>query len=155
ARVMFVGEGPGAEEDRTGVPFVGAAGQLLSGIIEKGMQLSRANDVYIANVVKCRPPENRDPTPQEKAICSAWLDRQIELVDPAVIVPLGSHAAGRLLRSAAGIGRLRGRVHQLDGRKLVPTYHPAYVLRQSGPELAAVKAKVWDDIRLAMAELGL
>jgi uracil-DNA glycosylase len=155
ARVMFIGEGPGAEEDRTGVPFVGAAGQLLTGIIEKGMRLSRENDVYIANVVKCRPPENRDPTPHEKAICSAWLDRQIELVDPELIIPLGGHAAKQVLGQDLSIGKLRNRVHEVGGRKCVPTYHPAWVLHQGESAQPAAKQKIWADIQLAMAQLGI
>ena len=155
ARVMFIGEGPGAEEDRTGVPFVGAAGQLLTAIIENGMGLARSSDVYIANVVKCRPPENRDPTPHEKAICGPWLERQIELADPELIIPLGTHAAQQLLRSSASIGKLRGRVHRVDGRRLVPTYHPSWVLHQSEGAQPAAKAEIWKDIRVAMTELGL
>ena len=155
ARVMFVGEAPGVEEDRTGVPFVGRAGQLLSDIIAKGMRLERANDVYIANVVKCRPPENRDPNPHEKAICAGWLERQIELVDPRVVLTLGKHASGHLLESEDSLGRMRGRVHERAGRKIVPTYHPAWALRQQGAELAAAKGKIWADVQLAMAELEI
>jgi DNA polymerase len=147
---MFVGEAPGADEDRQGVPFVGRAGQLLSDIIEKGMGLRRTEDVYIANVLKCRPPDNRDPSPEEKALCTAYLERQIELVDPQVIVPLGRHAAQHLLSSDAPMGRLRGRVHRVAGRAVVPTYHPAYLLRSPNMKRAA-----WEDIQLAMAELGL
>jgi DNA polymerase len=150
ARVMFVGEGPGAEEDRTGVPFVGDAGQLLTKIITGGMGLDRSRDVYIANVVKCRPPGNRDPAPDEKAACTPFLERQIELVDPAVIVTLGRHAAGHLLESDAPISRLRGQVVRKGGRAIVPTFHPAYLLRS--PEK---KKECWADIQLAMAELGL
>lgn len=155
ARVMFIGEGPGAEEDRTGLPFVGAAGQLLTSIIERGMRLERENDVYIANVVKCRPPENRDPTPHEKAICSAWLERQIELVDPELIIPLGGHAANQVLSTNQTIGRLRGRVHRVGDRKVVATYHPAWVLHQPAEAQPAAKHKIWSDIQLAMSELGL
>ncbi|MHC4261966.1 MAG: uracil-DNA glycosylase [Planctomycetota bacterium] len=150
ARVMFVGEAPGADEDRQGVPFVGRAGQLLSDIIAKGMGLDRRENVYIANVLKCRPPDNRDPQPEEKRLCTPFLERQIELVDPQVIVPLGRHAAQHLLRSDAPMGRLRGRVHRLDGRAVVPTYHPAYLLRSPNMKPAA-----WADIQLAMGELGL
>jgi DNA polymerase len=149
ARAMFVGEGPGFHEDQQGVPFVGKAGALLTDIITKGMGLER-EEVYIANVVKCRPPENRDPTPAEKALCTPWLDRQIELVDPRVLIPLGRHAAGHLLGSEASMGALRGRVHEARGRKVVPTFHPAYLLRSP-----AQKKECWADIRLAMAELGL
>lgn len=150
ARLMFVGEAPGAEEDRQGIPFVGRAGRLLTDIIEKGMGLARA-DVYIANVIKCRPPENRDPTALEKALCTPFLERQIELVDPEVIVPLGRHASGHLLGTPqASMGRMRGRVHQRGRRKLVPTYHPAFLLRTP-----RYKRDCWEDIQLAMAELGL
>jgi DNA polymerase len=147
--LMFVGEAPGADEDAQGVPFVGRAGQLLTDIITKGMRLAR-EDVTIANVLKCRPPGNRDPRPDEKALCTAWLDRQIELVDPKVIVPLGRHAAQHLLRTDAPMSRLRGRVHELGGRKVVPTYHPAYLLRTPSD-----KRKCWADIQLAMGLLGL
>ena len=149
ARVMFAGEAPGFHEDRQGVPFVGKAGQLLTDIITKGMGLQR-QDVYIANVLKCRPPENRDPSAEEKRLCTPWLDRQIELVDPAVIIPLGRHAANHILNSETSMGRLRGRVHGLGGRKVVPTYHPAYLLRNPGG-----KKECWQDIQLAMKELGL
>ena len=149
ARVMFVGEAPGADEDLQGVPFVGRAGKLLTDIIEKGMGLSRA-EVHIANVLKCRPPENRDPSPAEKLVCTPWLDRQIELVDPEVLIPLGRHAANHVLGSDVAMGRLRGRVHQLGGRKVVPTYHPAYLLRSPG-----MKKECWADIQLAMGLLGL
>ncbi|MEM7306527.1 MAG: uracil-DNA glycosylase [Planctomycetota bacterium] len=149
ARILFVGEAPGFHEDRQGVPFVGNAGQLLTDIITKGMGLAR-EDVYIANVLKCRPPENRDPTPEEKALCTPWLDRQIELLQPAVLVPLGRHAANHVLRMQTSMGRLRGRVYDHDGRKVVPTYHPSYLLRNP-----ADKKECWKDIQLAMAELGL
>jgi DNA polymerase len=149
ARAMFVGEGPGFHEDQQGLPFVGKAGALLTDIITKGMGLAR-EEVYIANVVKCRPPENRDPTAAEKALCTPWLDRQIELVDPKVLIPLGRHAAGHLLGSEASMGALRGRVHGVGGRKVVPTFHPAYLLRSP-----AQKKECWADIQLAMAELGL
>ncbi|MBI5434853.1 MAG: uracil-DNA glycosylase [Planctomycetes bacterium] len=147
--VMFVGEAPGEQEDLQGLPFVGRAGQLLTDIVTKGMRLSR-DDVYIANVLKCRPPDNRDPTELEKRLCTPWLDRQIELVDPKVIIPLGRHAATHVLKVEASMGSLRGRVHVLGGRKVVPTYHPAYLLRDPSK-----KADCWKDIQLAMAELGL
>lgn len=150
ARILFVGEGPGAEEDRTGVPFVGPAGQLLDDIITKGMGLDRARDVYIANVVKCRPPGNRDPQPDEKATCAPYLERQIALVDPEVIVPLGRHAANLLLRNDLTMGRMRGRVVERDGRAIVPTYHPSYLLRTP-----AKKRDCWQDIQTAMGRLGL
>lgn len=149
ARVMFVGEAPGADEDRQGVPFVGRAGQLLTDIIEKGMKLSRS-DVAIANVLKCRPPGNRDPEATEKALCTPFLDRQIELVDPEVIIPLGRHASNHLLGTQETMGRLRGRVHELNGRRVVPTYHPSYLLRTPSD-----KKRAWEDIQRAMQLLGL
>src|SRR5205085_11249696 len=124
-RVLVVGEAPGADEDRTGVPFVGRAGQLLTDIITKGMGLAR-DEVWIANVLKCRPPDNRDPTPAEKTTCTPWLDRQIELLDPEVIIPLGRHAAMHILKVEASMGAMRQRVHTVGGRKVVPTYHPSY-----------------------------
>jgi DNA polymerase len=147
--VMFIGEAPGAEEDRTGVPFVGRAGQLLTDIITKGMGLAR-KDVWIANVLKCRPPENRDPTPVEKATCTPWLDRQVELLKPRILVPLGRHAAMHVLKVQAAMNALRGRVHLVGGRPVVPTFHPAYLLRNP-PE----KKECWKDIQLAMKTAGL
>lgn len=149
ARVMFIGEAPGQHEDEQGVPFVGRAGQLLSDIITKGMGLRR-EDVYIANVLKCRPPENRDPEPGEKERCTPFLDRQIELVDPQVLITLGLHASQHVLGTKDSMGRLRGRVHQRGGRKVVATYHPAFLLRS--PHM---KKDCWADIQLAMRELGL
>lgn len=150
ARILFVGEGPGEQEDRSGVPFVGPAGQLLTDIITKGMGLDRSRDVYITNVVKCRPPGNRPPLPEEKATCAPYLARQIELVDPELIVPLGRHAANLLLDSDRTMGRLRGQVVERDGRTIVPTYHPSYLLRTP-----AKKRECWQDIQTAMARLGL
>ena len=149
ARVMFIGEAPGESEDLQGVPFVGAAGQLLTDIIQKGMGLARS-EVYIANVLKCRPPGNRDPEPEEKALCTPYLDRQIELVNPELILALGLHAARHLLRTPLSMGRLRGRVHLWKGRRVVATYHPAYLLRTP-----SAKKDCWQDIQLAMRELGL
>ena len=149
ARVLFIGEAPGQHEDEQGVPFVGRAGALLTDIIQKGMKLRR-EDVYIANVLKCRPPGNRDPKPEEKASCTPFLDRQIELLDPKVIITLGLHASQHVLKSTASMGRLRGKVHTLHGRRVVATYHPAYLLRS--PQM---KKECWKDIQLAMRELGL
>jgi DNA polymerase len=149
ARVMFIGEAPGEQEDLRGLPFVGPAGQLLTDIIEKGMGLARA-DVYIANVLKCRPPGNRDPAPQETSSCTPFLDRQIELVAPEVIITLGLHASQHVLGSTQSIGRLRGRVHRTRGRRVVATYHPAYLLRNP-----SAKKDCWSDVKLAMTELGL
>jgi len=148
-RVMFIGEAPGFHEDREGVPFVGPAGRLLTDIIERGMGIPRS-EVTIANVLKCRPPDNRDPTRDEKTLCTGWLDRQIELVDPLVLIALGRHAAGHLLASEASMGKMRGKVHERAGRKVVATYHPAFLLRS--PEM---KKECWKDIQLAMRELGL
>lgn len=147
--LAFVGEAPGFHEDQQGVPFVGPAGQLLSDIITKGMGLRR-EEVFICNVLKCRPPGNRDPLPGEKDLCTPWLDRQLELIGARVVIPLGRHAAGYLLGSQAALGRLRGRVHERNGRKIIPTYHPAYLLRNPSD-----KKECWKDIQLAMAELGI
>ncbi len=150
ARILFVGAAPGAQEDQDGVPFVDAAGQLLDDIIAKGMGLARHRDVYLATAVKCRPPHDRDPAPAEKAMCAPFLARQIELVDPRVVVTLGDHAAALVLDVDAPVGALRGRVHRLGGRAVVPTHHPALLLQNP-----AAKRETWVDIRLAMAELGL
>lgn len=149
ADLMFVGEGPGADEDQQGEPFVGRAGQLLTEIITKGMKLRR-EDVYIANVVKCRPPGNRNPEPDEIASCMPFLARQIDLVQPRVIVALGTFAVQTLLGIKTPISRLRGQWHEYRGVKLMPTFHPAYLLRTPGD-----KRLVWADIKLVMNELGL
>ncbi|RMG54042.1 MAG: uracil-DNA glycosylase [Gammaproteobacteria bacterium] len=146
---MFIGEGPGAEEDRQGLPFVGRAGKLLDRMIEAcGMQ---RGDVYIANVVKCRPPGNRDPKPEEVAACAPYLRRQIELVSPRVIVVLGRVAAHALLDTDSPLGRLRGAPHLYDdtGIPMIVTYHPAYLLRNP-----ADKRKAWEDLKLAMRLAG-
>lgn len=147
SRVMFVGEGPGAEEDRTGRPFVGQAGKLLDRII-LAMGMDR-NQVYIANVVKCRPPGNRDPKDDEIAACSAFLDRQIELIRPEVIIALGRFAANRLTGTEKTLGALRGKWSRYKGVPLVATYHPAYLLRTP-----VDKRKVWDDLKLVLAKLA-
>ena len=149
ARVVFVGEGPGRDEDLQGEPFVGRAGQLLTDIIEKGMKLSRA-DVYICNVVKCRPPQNRNPEPEEVATCSPFLFRQIELVAPEVLVTLGKFAAHSLLQTDVPITRLRGEWQEFRGIPVMPTFHPAYLLRNP-----AEKKTVWQDIKQVMTRLGL
>ncbi|GIW41115.1 MAG: uracil-DNA glycosylase [Candidatus Binatia bacterium] len=149
ADLMFVGEAPGRDEDLQGEPFVGRAGQLLTEIITKGMGLRR-EDVYIANVVKCRPPENRNPEPDEIASCEPFLRRQIELVRPKVLVALGKFAAQTLLGTTAPISKLRGVWHEYHGTKLMPTLHPAYLLRNP-----ADKKLVWEDIKQVMRELGL
>jgi uracil-DNA glycosylase len=141
ADLMFVGEAPGADEDQQGIPFVGRAGQLLTKIIE-AIQLSR-DDVYIANVIKCRPPQNRNPEQDEVDTCEPFLFRQIDVVKPKVIVALGAFAARALLRTLEPISRLRGRVFDYRGAKLVPTFHPAYLLRNP-----ASKREVWEDMKL-------
>ena len=148
-RILFVGEGPGATEDETGRPFVGRAGQLLTDIIEKGMGIPRS-EVYITNIVKCRPPENREPAPDEVRACMPYLRRQIEILSPELIMPLGRPAAAALLETQEAMSRLRGRVHRKEGRRFLPTFHPAYLLRNP-PE----KKKTWEDVQLAMRELGL
>ena len=148
-KLMFVGEAPGADEDEQGVPFVGRAGKLLTDIITKGMGLARS-EVTIANVLKCRPPDNREPTPLEKATCTPWLDRQVELVDPTVIVPLGRHAAMHVLGLEASMGAMRAKVHPKGKRQIVPTFHPAYLLRSPGE-----KKECWKDIQLAMEILKI
>lgn len=148
-KLMFIGEAPGADEDRTGVPFVGRAGQLLTDIITKGMGIPR-EEVLIANVLKCRPPDNREPTPLEKAICTPWLDRQIELQDPTVLIPLGRHASMHILQREATMGEMRSQIHTVGARQVIPTYHPAYLLRSPGE-----KKECWKDIQLAMGVLGI
>ena len=149
ARLMFVGEGPGEDEDRQGIPFVGKAGALLTDIITKGMGLGR-DSVYIANVVKCRPPDNRNPEPDEIVACQPFLRRQVELVRPDVIVSLGNFATSALLGDRTPISRRRGRWHEFGGTALMPTFHPAYLLRNPSD-----KRLVWDDIKLVMERLGL
>ena len=149
ARALFVGEGPGRDEDLRGEPFVGKAGQLLTDIIEKGMRLRRS-EVYISNVVKCRPPANRDPELDEIAACHPFLARQIEIVAPEVIVSLGRVATQALLATDTPISRLRGRWHEYAGIPLMPTLHPAYLLRNPGD-----KRLVWADVKQVMERLGL
>ncbi len=148
ADLMFVGEGPGAEEDRQGIPFVGRAGQLLTRLIE-GIGLTR-DDVYIANVVKCRPPGNRDPEPAEIAACRPFLDAQLGFVAPRVVVTLGNFATKLLLDTKTGITKLRGREVPFRGGVLVPTLHPAAVLRGGGVTLAQTRA----DFVVAKRALG-
>jgi len=138
---MFVGEGPGHEEDRLGEPFVGRSGQLLDRLLREELGVGR-DRVYIANVVKCRPPGNRDPRPEEIVACRPYLDRQIELIDPQVIVTLGNFATRLLLGTEAGITSLRGRAHPFGRAVIVPTYHPSYVLRagSAGEPMAGIRA---------------
>lgn len=150
ADLMFVGEGPGADEDRTGEPFVGRAGKLLTTLIE-GIGLTRA-DVYIANVVKCRPPGNRDPQPDEIASCRPYLDRQLELIRPKVVVTLGNFATKLLLDTKVGITKLRGQVFPFgDDAVLIPALHPSAVLRNGGAALAQARAD-FVVVRRALAE---
>lgn len=153
ADLMFVGEGPGEEEDRRGEPFVGRAGNLLTRIVEGAFGKTRA-EVYIANVVKCRPPNNRDPAPEEIAACLPFLKRQIASVRPRVLVVLGAVAAKTLLPGVRSIGAARGRLHDFDGIPVVATYHPAYLVRASGDPLDKLKRKVWDDCKLALRILN-
>jgi len=148
ARLMFIGEGPGADEDAQGLPFVGRAGQLLNNMIA-AMGLQRS-EVYIANIVKCRPPQNRVPEPEEANTCTQFLFRQIEVIRPQVIVALGATAATYLLGGKSPLARLRGRIHEARGAKLIVTYHPAYLLRDP-----TQKKEAWKDLQIAMSELGL
>ena len=148
ARLMFVGEGPGADEDAQGLPFVGKAGQLLNNMIS-AMGLAR-QDVYIANIVKCRPPGNRVPEPVEANTCSQFLLRQIDVIQPQVIVALGSTAATYLLGVRQSLTALRGRWHSCRGAKLAVTYHPAYLLRDPRQ-----KGEAWKDLQMVMSEMGL
>lgn len=140
ADLMFVGEAPGADEDAQGIPFVGKAGQLLTRIIE-AMGLTR-DDVYIANILKCRPPNNRDPEPDETATCEGFLFQQIEVIQPKIIVALGKHAAHTLLRTQVPITKLRGKFLNLGNILVLPTFHPSYLLRNPG-----AKREVWEDMR--------
>jgi DNA polymerase len=148
ARLMFVGEGPGADEDAQGLPFVGKAGQLLNNMI--GAMGLKREQVYIANVVKCRPPGNRTPEPEEGNTCSPFLFRQIDVVRPEVLVALGATAATYLLGTRQPLAGLRGRVHAFRDTKLIVTYHPAYLLRDPRQ-----KKEAWADLQIAMRELGL
>jgi len=148
ADLMFIGEAPGRDEDEQGEPFVGRAGQLLTDII-KAMKLSR-EQVYIANVIKCRPPENRNPEPDELDACRPFIRRQVELIQPKVIVTLGKFGLQSLTGKAYGISSVRGQWLDYNGIKLMPTYHPAYLLRTP-----AAKKDVWADMKKVMAELGI
>ena len=147
ADLMFVGEAPGADEDIQGIPFVGRAGQLLTKMIE-AMGFSR-DDVYIANVLKCRPPGNRNPEADEIAMCEPFLFRQLASIDPKVVIALGAFAARTLLKTDAPISRLRGRIFDFRGAKLIPTFHPSFLLRSPG-----YKREAWDDLKLALTILG-
>jgi DNA polymerase len=149
ARLCFLGEAPGADEDRQGEPFVGRAGQLLTDIIQKGMGLTR-DDVYILNILKCRPPGNRNPLPEEASNCRGFLDRQLDLIRPEFICCLGAVAAQNLLDTDVAIGRMRGSVYDYRGARVICTYHPAYLLRNP-----PAKKLTWEDIQLLMKEMGL
>ena len=148
ARLVFVGEGPGADEDRMGEPFVGAAGKLLNKILAAS-QLKR-EEVYILNTVKCRPPRNRNPTETEVANCWQYAQRQLEVIQPEFICCLGAVAAKTMLQTKQSLGRLRGRFHSWKGAKLVVTYHPAYLLRNEG-----AKGHVWADMKMLVKEMGI
>jgi DNA polymerase len=150
ARIFFIGEGPGETEDNTGRPFVGKAGQLLDKMIA-GMGLRR-EQVFIANIVKCRPPNNRVPAADEVATCTPYLERQLEIIRPRVIVTLGRPAATYMLNTNLAMGRLRGQWQDWRGIKLMPTFHPSYVLRTYTEE---VRAAVWSDLKQVLVELGL
>src|SRR5882724_7654412 len=148
ADLMFIGEAPGRDEDEQGKPFVGRAGQLLTDII-KAMKLTR-DDVYIANVIKCRPPENRNPEPDELDACRPYIRRQVEIIQPKVIVTRGRFGLQSLTEKSYGISSVRGHWLDYNGVKLMPTYHPAYLLRTPG-----AKKDVWADMKKVMAELGI
>jgi uracil-DNA glycosylase len=148
AKLVFVGEGPGENEDIQGRPFVGKAGQLLDRMIE-AIGLKR-EQVYIMNVIKCRPPGNRNPEPDEIAACGPFMERQLDVLRPKVVVALGKFAAQTLLQTEERISLLRGKVHQYRGAKLVPTFHPAYLLRNPDS-----KKEAWQDLQLAAREMGL
>jgi uracil-DNA glycosylase len=154
AQICFVGEAPGADEDAQGLPFVGRAGQLLDRMIA-AMGLSPEKDVYICNILKCRPPGNRRPEPEESATCIPYLHEQLALVRPRVIVALGNTSVAALVDSKLGITKVRGQWKLYRGQTLVmPTYHPSYLLRPS-PQQAEAKRQVWQDLQLVMKELGL
>jgi uracil-DNA glycosylase len=148
ARLCFLGEAPGADEDRTGEPFVGRGGQLLTKIIE-ACRMKR-EDVYILNMIKCRPPGNRNPLPTELSNCRGYLDRQFDLIQPEFICCLGAVAAQNLLSTTIAIGKLRGKLHTYRGAKVICTYHPAFLLRSP-----AFKKETWDDMKLLMREMGM
>jgi uracil-DNA glycosylase family 4 len=148
AKLMFIGEAPGADEDEQARPFVGRAGQLLTKIIE-AMGLKR-EDVYIANILKCRPPENRNPLPEEIECCSPYLLEQVRIIGPKVICALGKFSSQTLLNTETPISQLRGNFHDYHGTKLMPTYHPAYLLRNPSE-----KKTVWEDMKKIAKEMGM
>jgi DNA polymerase len=149
AELVFLGEAPGADEDKQGEPFVGRAGQLLNDIITKGMKIRR-EDVYICNILRCRPPGNRNPLPDEAARCRPFLDGTLEIIKPKFICCLGAVAAQNLLQTDRTIGSMRGKVLDYNGIKVICTYHPAYLLRNP-----PAKKQTWDDIKILMGEMGL
>ncbi len=149
ADLVFLGEGPGADEDRLGLPFVGRSGQLLTDIITKGMKLKR-EDIYICNIVRCRPPKNRVPLPPEANCCRPFLEATLKVIAPKYICCLGATAATNLLHQEAPIGKFRGNVYDWNNIKVVCTYHPAYLLRNP-----AAKVQTWEDIKLLMRTMGL
>jgi DNA polymerase len=148
ARLCFLGEAPGADEDKTGIPFVGRAGQLLTKIIE-ACRLKR-EDVYILNMLKCRPPDNRNPLPHELANCRGYLENQLDLIRPEFICCLGAVASQNLLQTTVPIGKLRGKIHTFRGVKVVCTYHPAFLLRSP-----SFKKETWEDMKMLMHEMGV
>ena len=158
AEIMFIGEGPGRQEDLSGRPFVGPAGQLLTRIIEKGISVPRA-EVYIGNIVKCRPTvdllfqKDRPPNPEEQKSCAPYIIKQIQIIRPKVIVAVGGPASKFLLKTTIGITRLRGKWHEFEGIPVMPIYHPSYVLRNGG-EQSPLKKDVWNDIKLVMKKLN-
>lgn len=149
ARLLFLGEAPGADEDAQGIPFVGRSGRLLTDMIEKGMKLSR-EDIYICNVLRCRPPENRNPLPEEAARCRPFMEAQIQIVNPEFICCLGAVAAKNLLQTDLAIGKLRGTFHDWKGHKVLCTYHPSYLLRNP-----PAKKDAWADLQILMRAMGL
>ena len=146
AKLMLIGEGPGQQEDESGKPFVGRAGQLLDRILES-VGLSSERDAYICNVVKCRPPENRKPTAAEMAACRPWLDAQIQLIDPALIVVSGATAVEAVLGIKGGITKLRGQWQERDGRQVLPVFHPSYLLRNPSRAEGSPKWHTWKDMQ--------
>jgi uracil-DNA glycosylase len=159
ADIMFIGEGPGKQEDLQGRPFVGRAGELLTRIIEKGIGIPRAQ-VYIANIVKCRPTvdlkfsKDRPPEPDEVESCTPYLLKQIEIIQPSVIVPLGNPSTRFLLNTSTGITKMRGKWGEFEGVPVMPTYHPSYILRNGGDK-SPLRKDVWEDIKKVMEKLGM
>ena len=149
ARLLFLGEAPGADEDAQGIPFVGRSGRLLTDMIEKGMRIPR-DEVYICNVLRCRPPQNRNPLPEEAALCRPFMEAQIKIVNPEFICCLGAVAAKNLLQTDTSIGKLRGTIHNWQGYKVVCTYHPSYLLRNP-----PAKKDAWIDLQLLMRAMGM